>query len=80
MREAASGGRWLRLDVTNADQIAAAVAQVESEAGRIDVLELRKNIGGQLAHLDPPAGLLLLHDLEHDARLDVVDRQQAHFL
>ena len=31
-------GRALRLDVTNPDQIAAAVRQVEAEAGRLDVL------------------------------------------
>lgn len=38
LREAAKGGRWITLDVTNNDQIAAAVAKVESEAGRIDIL------------------------------------------
>ena len=38
LREAASGGRWLQLDVTNSQQIAAAVEQVRSEAGRIDIL------------------------------------------
>jgi NAD(P)-dependent dehydrogenase (short-subunit alcohol dehydrogenase family) len=38
VREAAAGGRWLRLDVTSAEQIAAAREQVEEEAGRIDIL------------------------------------------
>jgi NAD(P)-dependent dehydrogenase (short-subunit alcohol dehydrogenase family) len=35
---AGSRGRSLRLDVTSADDIAAAVRQIEAEAGRIDVL------------------------------------------
>jgi NAD(P)-dependent dehydrogenase (short-subunit alcohol dehydrogenase family) len=38
VRYAASGGRWMCLDVTNEEQIAAAVSQVQSEAGRIDIL------------------------------------------
>src|SRR5262245_18604563 len=38
LRESAAGGRWLRLDVTNAEQIAGAVSEVETEAGRIDIL------------------------------------------
>jgi 3-oxoacyl-[acyl-carrier protein] reductase len=38
LREAAAGGRWLALDVTNADQIAGAVSEVQAEAGRIDIL------------------------------------------
>jgi NAD(P)-dependent dehydrogenase (short-subunit alcohol dehydrogenase family) len=38
LRESSAGGRWLRLDVTSAEQIAAAVSQVETEAGRIDIL------------------------------------------
>jgi NAD(P)-dependent dehydrogenase (short-subunit alcohol dehydrogenase family) len=36
--ETGPGGRALRLDVTSADDIAAAVGQVEAEAGRLDVL------------------------------------------
>src|SRR5918911_5560993 len=38
VRQAAAGGRWLRLDVTDPAEIAAAVQQVEADAGRIDVL------------------------------------------
>ncbi len=38
LREAAAGGRWLQLDVTNADQIAGAVSEVQAESGRIDIL------------------------------------------
>lgn len=37
-RAAAGGQRWLALDVTDSDQIAAAARHVEQEAGRIDVL------------------------------------------
>ena len=36
--ETGPGGRALRLDVTSADDIAAAVRRVEGEAGRLDVL------------------------------------------
>jgi NAD(P)-dependent dehydrogenase (short-subunit alcohol dehydrogenase family) len=38
VRQAAAGRPWLRLDVTDPAEIAAAVKQVEADAGRIDVL------------------------------------------
>lgn len=38
LRETAAGGRWLQLDVTNAEQIAGAVSEVQAESGRIDIL------------------------------------------
>ena len=38
VRQAAAGQRWLRLDVTDPAEIAAAVQQVESDSGRLDIL------------------------------------------
>lgn len=38
VRQAAAGKPWLRLDVTDPGEIAAAVRRVESESGRLDIL------------------------------------------
>ena len=52
VREAAAGGRWLRLDVTDPAEIAAAARRVEAEAGRIDVLVNNAGVN-TLAHRVP---------------------------
>jgi NAD(P)-dependent dehydrogenase (short-subunit alcohol dehydrogenase family) len=52
LRNAAAGGRWLRLDVTRADDVAAAREQIEAEAGRLDVLVNNAGIN-TLAHRVP---------------------------
>jgi 3-oxoacyl-[acyl-carrier protein] reductase len=52
LQRAAAGGRWLRLDVTDPAEIAAAVRHVESEAGRIDVLVNNAGVN-TLAHRVP---------------------------
>jgi 3-oxoacyl-[acyl-carrier protein] reductase len=52
VRTAAGRGRWLRLDVTSPDDLAAARQRVESEAGRLDILVNNAGIN-TLAHRVP---------------------------
>jgi NAD(P)-dependent dehydrogenase (short-subunit alcohol dehydrogenase family) len=52
VRAAAGGGRWLRLDVTSPEDLAAARQRVEAEAGRLDVLVNNAGIN-TLAHRVP---------------------------
>jgi 3-oxoacyl-[acyl-carrier protein] reductase len=52
VQKAAAGGRWLRLDVTDPAEIAAAVRKVEAESGRIDILVNNAGVN-TLAHRVP---------------------------
>jgi len=51
-RAAAGAGRWLRLDVTNQDDIESACRRVRDEAGRLDVLVNNAGVN-TLAHRVP---------------------------
>jgi len=52
VRTSAGGRRWLRLDVTSADDLAAARQRVEAESGRLDILVNNAGVN-TLAHRVP---------------------------